>query len=198
MDVHPRHRPGPRVAPGMLLVASPAMTDENFVDTVVLILDVDDDGALGVVLNRPSPLLVATVMGEWAHLVAEPEVLFRGGPVGPDGAVALAMLRNGEHALAGGEEGFTSVLGPVGLLDLDTPLEDVGDSVVALRLFAGYAGWGPGQLQSEIDAGDWDLVPGEPQDVFGPESEHLWREVLRRQPGELAWRSTRPADPALN
>lgn len=195
MDL-PRHQqPITRVGAGMLLVASPGMTDDNFVDAVVLLIDVDAEGALGVVLNRPTPLLVAAVMGEWAEHVSDPEVLFRGGPVGPEGALALAMLRPGDQAVP---DGFNPVLGQVGLLDLETPVEDVDDRIVALRLFAGYAGWGPGQLEDEVAQGDWDVVPAEPLDVFTPDAPSLRRGVLRRQPGELAWRATRPADPALN
>lgn len=191
----PSRPPAVHPAPGTLLVASPSLVDENFADSVVLLLDVDEDGALGVVINRPSPLLVATVLGEWADYTAEPEVLFRGGPVGQDGALALAMLRNVDDAPP---DGFRPVLGPVGLLDLEIPVEEVADKLVALRLFAGYAGWAPGQLEQEIAGGDWDLVNADPLDVFRPDTTDLWRDVLRRQPGELAWRSTRPADPALN
>lgn len=182
------------VGPGVLLVASPSLADPHFTETVVLLLDVDDDGALGVVLNRPSPLPVATVLGEWSDFVAEPEVLFRGGPVGPEGALALAMLRDPADA----PEGFSPVLGPIGLLDLDTPVEEVQESLVTLRLFAGYAGWDADQLESEIAEGAWDVVPAEPLDAFHDDTTDLWRAVLRRQPGELAWRSTRPADPDLN
>lgn len=200
MDASRQHRPAARVRAGMLLVASPEMVDENFVDSVVLLLDVDEEGALGVVLNRPSPLLVATVMGEWSDWVSEPEVLFRGGPVGPEGALALAMLRNTDPSTAPEAlpDGFSPVLGSVGLLDLETPVDGVAGQLVALRLFAGYAGWGAQQLEAEIASGDWDLVPAEPFDVFGADPEQLRRTVLKRQPGELAWRSTRPADPALN
>ena len=182
------------VGPGVLLVASPEMLDPHFTETVVLLLDVDTDGALGVVLNRPSPLLVATVLGEWSDYVAEPEVLFRGGPVGPEGALALAMLRDPTDV----PDGFSQVLGPIGLLDLDTPVEEVSESLVTLRLFAGYAGWEAGQLEAEIAEGAWDVVPAEPLDAFHDDTTDLWRAVLRRQPGELAWRSTRPADPGLN
>ncbi|GGD15866.1 YqgE/AlgH family protein [Nocardioides daphniae] len=182
------------VAPGMLLVAQPAMGDPNFSETVVLILDVDEDGALGVVLNRPSPLLVAAVFEEWRDLVGEPEVLFRGGPVGTDGALALALLRDPAEA----PEGFRTVLGRLGVLDLETPVEVVEPALARVRIFAGYAGWGPGQLADEVAEGAWYVVPAEPGDVFAEDCDDLVREVLRRQPGELAWHSTRPADPDLN
>lgn len=179
---------------GVLLVAQPAMSDPNFSESVVLILDADDEGALGVVINRPSPLLVASVFEEWRDLVDEPEVLFRGGPVGTDGALALALLRDP----ASPPEGFRPVAGRLGVLDLETPVEDVQPLLARLRIFAGYAGWGPGQLEDEIDQGAWYIVPAEPHDPFLEECEDLVRTVLRRQPGELAWHSTRPVDPGLN
>lgn len=184
----------PDVVPGVLLVSSPAMTDPNFTDTVVMVLDVDDESVLGVVLNRPSPLLIAAVLGEWADWAAEPEVLFRGGPVGTDAAVALASLRSAQDA----PDGFQRVIGSVGLLDLDTPVEQISSTLVQVRLFAGYAGWDADQLRGELARGDWDVVPGQPGDVFLEDTSDLWRTVLRRQPGELAWRSTRPAKPELN
>lgn len=181
----------------MLLLATPQLLDPNFADTVVLLLDVNDEGALGVVLNRPSALPVSEVLGAWGDVVEEPEVLFQGGPVSPEGALAVALaMPGGEHAA-----GFQPVDGAVdrlGVLDLDTPSELVNGSVDRLRIFAGYAGWGVGQLQAEIEEGSWYVVPGEADDVFRHDTRDLWREVLRRQPGDLALHATRPADPGLN
>lgn len=181
-------------APGMLLLASPGLLDPNFADTVVLLLDVNDDGALGVVLNRPTPVPVTEVLGAWGEVVEEPEVLFQGGPVSVDGALAVA------EALPGGLEaaGFQVMWDNVGLLDLDTPSELVEGTVHRLRIFAGYAGWGGGQLEAEIAEGSWYVVPGLVDDVFGDDARELWREVMRRQPGDLALHLTRPADPELN
>lgn len=194
--VSPRRGP---TAPGagMLLVAAPALLDPNFADTVVLLLDVNDEGALGVVLNRPSPVPVAEVLPEWGPVASEPEVLFRGGPVGPEGALAVVLV-GGPTDDPAGRVGFREVAGGVGLVDLDTPIELVAEGLAALRVFAGYAGWGAGQLDEEIAEGSWYVVPGEPHDAFHPDTGGLWREVLRRQPDELAWSSTRPADPGLN
>lgn len=185
-----------QVAPdaGMLLVASPELTDPNFSDAVVLLLDADDDGALGLVLNRPSTVSVADVLEPWRDLVAEPEVLFRGGPVSPEGALAVGVLRSAEEVPVG----FRSVAGRLGLIDLDTPVELVEGSLAGLRVFAGYAGWSAGQLEREIAQGDWDVVPGDDRDVIRPDLTDLWHEVLRRQPGQLAWRATRPTDPEMN
>lgn len=194
-DSHGRRLHGATpVVPGVLLVAQPEMGDPNFAESVVLVLDIDDEGALGVVINRPTPVLVATVFEEWRDLVEEPEVLFRGGPVGTDGALALALLR--DPALV--PQGFRSVVGRLGVLDLETPVELVEPALARLRIFAGYAGWGPGQLEEEVAEGAWYVVPSEPHDPFGDHGEDLARVVLRRQPGEMAWHSTRPVDPGLN
>ncbi len=179
---------------GMLLVASPALLDPNFADSVVLLLDVDDNGALGVVLNRPSGVPVHAVLEGWADVVAEPDVLFQGGPVGADGALAVALLRDPEDVPVG----FRAVNGMLGLVDLDAPVELLEGSLAGLRIFAGYAGWGAAQLDGEIEEGSWYVVPGETWDAFRTDTTDLWREVLRRQPGEMAWHSTRPADPELN
>lgn len=179
---------------GMLLVATPALLDPNFADTVVLLLDVDDDGALGVVLNRPSGVPVSEVLEGWGELVAEPEVFFQGGPVSTQGALAVATLRTEDDVPVG----FRALDGRLGLVDLDTPLELLEGSLEGLRIFAGYAGWGAEQLVDEIEEGSWYVVPGQVADVFRLDPADLWRDVLRRQPGELAWHSTRPIDPELN
>jgi putative transcriptional regulator len=179
---------------GRLLLASPDLLDPNFVDTVVLLLDVNDEGALGVVLNRPTALPVSEVLGEWGEVVEEPEVLFQGGPVATDGALAVALAApGGEHAA-----GFRVLWDRVGLLDLDTPRELVDGTVDRLRIFAGYAGWGAGQLEAEIAEGGWYVVPSRVDDVFLGDTHDLRRQVLRRQPGDLAFHATRPADPELN
>ncbi|MBB6626821.1 YqgE/AlgH family protein [Nocardioides sp. KIGAM211] len=182
------------VRAGMLLVATPALVDPNFADTVVLLLDVDENGALGVVLNRPSAVPVAEVLAGWSDVVAEPEVLFHGGPVSTEGALAVALLASDDDVPVG----FREVSGQLGLVDLDTPVELIDGSLQGLRIFAGYAGWGAAQLDGEIEEGSWYVVPGQAPDVFRLDPTDLWRDVLRRQPGELAWHSTRPVDPDLN
>ena len=184
----------PQVRAGMLLVATPQLLDPNFVDTVVLLLDVDDGGALGVVLNRPSGVPVVEVLEPWGEIASEPEVLFRGGPVSVEGALGVGVLRDRDDVPVG----FREVDGLLGLVDLDTPVELVTGSLAGMRIFAGYAGWGADQLAAEIDEGSWYVVPGQAVDVVGLDPGELSREVLRRQPGQLAWRSTRPVDPELN
>jgi putative transcriptional regulator len=181
--------------PGRLLVATPALLDPNFERTVVLMLDVDENGALGVVLNRPSTVPVAEILPEWGQLVGTPDVLFSGGPVSTDSALAVAALASGQ---ADEPVGFRGLYGTVGIVDLDTPTEIIGPALSSVRIFAGYAGWGQGQLEDEIRAGSWYVVPSSAPDLFGSDPLSLWARVLRRQPGELAWVATRPLDPTLN
>ena len=182
------------VRAGMLLVATPVLLDPNFAETVVLMLDVDEGGALGVVLNRPTGVPVSDVLDPWAEIVAEPEVLFQGGPVSTEGALGVALLRDENDSPVG----FREIDGRLGVVDLDTPVELIEGSLEGMRIFAGYAGWGAEQLVAEIEEGSWYVVPAEPPDVFRSDPTELWRDVLRRQPGELAWHSTRPTDPDLN
>lgn len=178
---------------GRLLVATPVLTDGNFNRAVVVILDHDDDGTLGVIINRSTDRPVGSVLPVWHSHTSQPEVIFEGGPVAQDSAVALAEVTTDEEPL-----GWRRVAGHLGLVDLDTPPEVLAEELRGLRIFAGYAGWSPGQLDDEIAEGAWWVVPAEPGDVFSPTPELLWRAVLRRQPGSLRLVSTYPEDPTLN
>lgn len=181
---------------GRLLVAAPVLDDPNFARTVVLLLDHDEDGTVGLVLNRPSHVPVGAVLPVWDGRTTGTDVLFTGGPVQDDSALALG-LRPGP---ADGPEpdGFRRVAGPFGLVDLDTDPDTTVAGLDAIRIYAGYAGWGPGQLDDELAEGAWYVVDGGPDDVFGVESEDLWQRVLRRQPSELAFVATPSTDPSLN
>ena len=183
---------------GSLLVATPALGDPHFDRTVVLVLDHDEDGALGVVINRPTPVPVDEVLPDWSAHVTGDAVLYAGGPVGTDSALAVAGLTASAAEADADPPGFRRVTGPLGLVDLDTPPEILVDGLAGLRVFAGYAGWGPGQLESEVAADAWFVVASRADDPFAVDAERLWRDVLRRQGGELAWVSTAPADPSMN
>ncbi|MBZ5732929.1 YqgE/AlgH family protein [Nocardioides sp. TRM66260-LWL] len=190
---------GSGFGPGFLLVASPELVDPSFADSVVLLLEADAEGALGVVLNRPSGITVQDVLGGWWLLASPPEVVHQGGPVGADGALAVVLLA--EEAPV--PEGFRPIAperfgGRLGLVDLEERTDEISVAVAELRVFAGYAGWGAGQLDREIEEGSWYVVPAEAMDAFVEDAPDLWREVLRRQPGELAWHATRPVDPDMN
>ena len=180
-------------ATGSLLIAAPTMGDPNFARTIVLLLDTGESGALGVVLNRPTEFEVADVLEPWADLVVSPGVLFQGGPVETDAALAVATVAPEDEPI-----GWRRVHGSTGLVDLDAPVEIMASAVSAVRIFAGYAGWGAGQLEAEIAEGAWYVVPAEPQDPFIDDPERLWAMVLRRQGGELAMMATMPAEPGLN
>jgi len=179
---------------GRLLVATPDLADPNFARTVVLILQHDDDGALGVVVNRATPVPVGDVLPTWQTLTTSPQVLFQGGPVARDSALGLARVQDGAESPIG----WRRLEGPVGLVDLDTPTELVSGGLDDLRIFAGYAGWNSGQLETEIDTGSWYVVDSRPGDAFVGDPTTLWRSVLRRQAGELALVSTWPDDPTMN
>lgn len=178
---------------GRLLLASPQLEDPTFHRAVVLVLDHDEDGALGVVINRTSVLPVREAVPTWAELVADPPVVFEGGPVEPDAVVALGLT----GARVGADRGA--------LLDDHVRLVDLSADPVleraeleSLRIFAGYAGWAPGQLEEEIALDAWYVVEADAADVFGDDPLALWRTVLRRQSAPLRLLSTYPEDPSRN
>ena len=184
------------VAPGTLLAAMPALSDPAFAGTVVFVLDHSDSGTLGVVLGRPSQVVIRDVLPGWCDLAVEPEVFHVGGPCETDTALCLAV--SPALDLTAGT-GLRRVAGDVYLVDLDDDPADLPDGVVGLRVFAGYAGWSPGQLAREIAEGAWACVPGRPDDVLSPlAGPQLWRSVMGRQTGRLAVLSTATADPTVN
>ena len=173
---------------GQLLVASPRLVDPNFVRTVVVMLNHDGQGAMGVVINRPSEVPVVDYLPEWVDRLAPPEVVFHGGPVEQTVAIGLAEgLGAGENA--------TPILG-LAMINLGEDQVDVTEGRV--RVFAGYAGWGPGQLEDEIEEQSWITVPAFAGDVFSPVPGDLWAEVLSRQGGQIALLASMPLDPELN
>ena len=179
-----------------LLVASPRLDDPNFTRTVVLILDHGSEGALGVVLNRPTSLDVDEILAPWRPQaeLTPPALVFRGGPVSPDAVIGLA--RAAADVPPGAQ--WRPVLGPVGTVDLAVAPEEQPVPLAGIRLFAGYAGWITGQLESEIDEGGWFVVQALTDDVFGHEPDRLWHDVLRRQGGGLGLLAAYPPHPSLN
>lgn len=180
-----------RPSTGDLLVSTPLIGGPEFARTIVLMLNVDDDGALGVIINRPSEVTLDLVLDRWSDLVSPPAVLFQGGPVEPEGAVCVARLADG----ATPPEGWRAMAGSLGLVDLDQP---VPGAYAAARIYAGYAGWGAGQLEGELAEGAWFVVPAEPGDLVATDPEALWRDVLRRQPPPVSYLATMPVDATRN
>ena len=178
---------------GRLLVATPMLLDPSFRRTVVLICAQDGNGVMGLVLNRPLGASLADHLPGWAAQASPPATLFAGGPVEPSAAVGLGCRRGEAKG-----EGWTAVTDAIGLLDLRLDPSDFGDGLVQARVFSGSAGWTPGQLDAEIGEDAWFVVDARPDDPFGAEPERLWRDVLARQPGELALFASFPPDPLMN
>lgn len=189
----------PDTAParGRLVVATPELRDPNFEGSVVLLLEHDDQGTLGVVLNRPSHTLVEDAMSSppsaggdgagWNEVAVHPAVVFVGGPVRPNALIALAQIPQVIDSRR-----WQPLVGDLGVVSLsEGPISQAG-SVAALRLFIGYAGWGPGQLQDEVDGGSWFVVDTAAEDTFSAQPEDLWRTVLRRQGGVFVTATTEP------
>lgn len=189
---HDHGMPAERLT-GRLLVATPALKDPHFERTVVLLVAHEDTGALGVVLNRATEVPVEEVLTGWDSLAAQPPVVFEGGPVQPEAAICLARTRPGTDP-----DGFSRVEGVVGTVDLSGDPTAMADDLDRLRIFAGYAGWGAEQLESEIDEGAWFVLDALPGDAFMPHPDDLWAIVLRRQGGMMAAVAMFPADPTLN
>lgn len=173
---------------GRLLVATPALRDSNFSHSVVLLLEHADEGAVGLVLNRPTEVELSAVLPDWRSLAAAPPVVFAGGPVQRDALIALGRVEEEPVAVE-------AVLPGVGVVDLGQDAALAAVDVKAVRVFAGYAGWGAGQLESEVESGGWFLVDGHPDDPFAPRPGGLWRAVLQRKGGVYR---TIPEDPSLN
>jgi putative transcriptional regulator len=178
---------------GRLLVATPAIAAGVFERSVVYVLDHDEDGALGVIVNRPLGASVAEFLPGWGELVNDPTCLFEGGPVATDSALAIGVVPRGSAPLVG----WRPMNGRVGLLDLEVPPPE-GAELTGMRVFAGYAGWTSGQLEAEVEEGSWLVVEALDSDLFGPRPDRLWRDVLRRQRDDRQLWATFPQDPAMN
>jgi putative transcriptional regulator len=179
---------------GRLLVATPVLTEGTFKRSVVQLLQhSDEDGAVGVVLNRPSGTPLAEVLPGWALLSPDPVVVFEGGPVQQTAAICLGRLTVGRAD----DTSYVVVPGApwLGTVDLDT---DAADAIEEVRVFAGYAGWSAGQLEAEVEEGAWWVLDALPGDCFTPAPELLWGQVLRRQGMPLALAASYPPDPSLN
>lgn len=179
---------------GQLLVAEPTLVDPNFHRTVVYLIDHGDDGAIGVVLNRPGELPVEEVVPGWSMHASEPRVVFTGGPVTPEAAICLGRGPGAESA----SPLWRHLADGIGVVDLN------GDALLApeglrdLRVFAGYAGWGAGQLEDEMAMDGWFVVDADPGDLFTPDAHRLWHDVLARQPDDLRRYAVFPDDPSVN
>ena len=168
---------------GRLLLASPSLEDPNFVRTVILLLAYGpDEGALGIILNRPSEADVGDVLPQWHDLAAEPTRVFRGGPVSVRAVICLAMPQPGVPSMTRAAGVEYAVAGLVSV-DLERDPAQVADAVAGIRLFAGYAGWSAGQLEAEMEAGGWILTDPLPGELLTDDPEGMWAAILSRLGG---------------
>jgi putative transcriptional regulator len=175
---------------GQLLIASPALIDPNFRRTVVLVVAHDEDGAVGIVLNRRTETEVAEAVPELAEIVEPGDLVSIGGPVQTEAVVVLAEWDDLDEAGA-------LVFEDIGLMGAESDSEQVAASTRRVRVFAGYAGWGGGQLEAELEEPSWIVEEAVREDVFGDGGD-LWANVLRRKGGAFRLVATMPEDPSLN
>lgn len=176
---------------GQLLIAGPTLGDPNFWRTVVLIVEHNDEGALGLVLNRPSETTVGEAVPQLGELVDPEDDVLVGGPVQQSGVIVLAEFEDPtDAALIAFED--------IGIVGTTSEVVETPTGVRTARAFAGHAGWGPGQLEDELERGDWITEPAQRTDAFTAEPSELWPEVLTRKGGSYALIARMPADPSQN
>jgi putative transcriptional regulator len=175
---------------GKLLIASPALVDPNFARSVVLITEHTEEGAMGVVLNRPSETEVGEVAPELAAIV-EAEPVFVGGPVQPQALVVLAEFSDPSAAA-------WLVVAEVGFVAADTEQAELERAIRRGRVYAGYSGWGAGQLEAELEEEAWIVEAPLPAELFPDDPEQLWQDVLARKGGQFALLARMPDDPSMN
>ena len=180
---------------GRLLLATPPLEDPNFDRTVVYVLEHHDDGAIGIVINRVGDEPLDEPLDRWIDLQRPPSMVFQGGPVETSALIGIAESKS---EVGVDHDHLTPIAGDIVSADLSADPAIVAADVSGVRVFRGYAGWGPGQLEGEIEAGAWLVLDAETGDVFSDDPSELWRDVLRRQPGRLAWLADAPDDLSLN
>jgi putative transcriptional regulator len=188
--MEPDADPGTESLRGKLLIASPTLEDPNFARTVVLITEHGEEGAMGIVLNRPSEADVAAVVPDLEPIAGEAPI-FVGGPVQPEALVVLGEFSDPEKAA-------WIVVADVGLVSAQAELTELPEAVRRGRVYAGFSGWGPGQLEEEIEEDAWIVEPPIPREIFPDDPESLWSDVLERMGGQYALVARMPEDPSLN
>jgi putative transcriptional regulator len=174
---------------GKLLVSSPALIDPNFRKTVVLIAHHDDEGAMGLVLSRPSDVSAVDAVPLLFGIPGSSDPVFVGGPVQPEAFMVLAEFEDVSQAAE-------RIMDGLGFMAADAEPDEL--AIVRLRLFSGYSGWGVGQLEAELEEDSWIVIEAIPEDAFADDPDELWRVVLHRQGGEFELMENMPYDPGLN
>jgi putative transcriptional regulator len=176
---------------GQLLLAAPTLLDPNFSRAVILIGAHSEDGAMGVILNRPSQATVGEAVPQLEPAVDDDDTVYLGGPVQPDSIVLLGEFMDPSPA-------GLLVLGRIGFPAPEADIEELAAATARRRVYAGYAGWGEGQLDSELEQGDWIAQPALPDDVFTEDPDELWSTVMARKGGAYTLLARMPLDPSVN
>ena len=174
---------------GKLLISSPSLVDPNFRRTVVLMTHHDEEGAVGLVLSRPSELRISDAVPDLGGLPFADEVVYVGGPVQPEAVVVLIELEEPR-------DDAEPIVGRIAYMPPGVDAWELG--AARARVFAGYSGWGPGQLEAELEEPAWIVARAEAEDVFAPDPDELWRSVLQRKGGMYSLIATMPYDPSRN
>ena len=173
---------------GKLLLAGPGLKDPNFERTVVLLTEHNEDGAMGLVLNRPSNATVGDAVPDLTWVADAGDPVFIGGPVAPNGVIVLAEWDDPAQAVVRVEPDLGFVPGDI----------DDASAVRRARVYAGHSGWGPGQLEAELEEEAWIVEAPQREELFSDDPEGLWAAVLRRMGRQFRLLSTMPPDPSLN
>ncbi len=176
---------------GKLLVASPALVDPNFARTVIFITEHNEEGAMGIVLNRPAQASVSDVVPELANVADADAPVYVGGPVQPQALVVLAEFADPDAAA-------WIVVADVGFVSAETDIDELERAVRRGRVYAGYSGWGAGQLEAELEIDSWIVEPPLPAELFPDDPGALWHDVLERKGGQYTLIARMPENPSLN
>ena len=176
---------------GMLLFSTPALFDPNFRRTVVLVAEHGEDGAMGLVLNRPSETTVEEAVPELADVAGPDSPVFVGGPVQPQAVLVLAEFEEPADAA-------TVVFGDIGFARADGDLDDLARTTRRARVFAGYSGWSPGQLEAELEEDSWLVEPVDDIDLLADHEEDIFRAALETKGGSYRILALMPDDPRQN
>lgn len=172
---------------GQFLVATPIIASPPFDHSVVFVLEHDASGAIGVVINQATNLMVEEHLPGIGAIVSDPPTVFLGGPVSTDTALVIGRGRGFNFVRP-------SAIPGIGVVDIEEEMEGLD----SLRVFAGYAGWEPDQLEGELEEGAWWLVFPDVDDLFAADVDNLWERTVERAPGTIPLYSTYPEDPSTN
>lgn len=180
---------------GQFLVAGKHLRDPNFYRTVVLMVEHGHEGAMGLVVNRPTPVTLGEALSAHFEVRDGEASVYYGGPVEP---AALFVAHNqgeaGESAVVPGVHVGSSAEAFERVVTADAPSPDD----LRFRVFSGCAGWGPGQLEGELDRGDWFVVPATSERTFEADPYELWESMLREVGDRTLGTSRPPVDPEWN